>query len=260
MDLTKMFLFLLTLLSIYHAKFGVFNPIQLLRQGSGAAGEYSDCLSWRLAVETNNLRDWRTVPESCAEYVADYMLGKQYRDDCDLVADAASDYAQSVKPTAGGDGKDVWVFDIDETTLSNIPYYNRSDVRFGALPRNGTKYYQWVAQGAAPPVPSVLRLYNTVLSLGFKTVILSASSDQFTKIRSVNLNNAGYNYNWERLIFKGEADRGISGSMFKSKIRTELVNEGFRIVGNIGDQYGDILGDNIGNRTFKVPNPMYYIG
>ncbi|KAK6125145.1 hypothetical protein DH2020_041111 [Rehmannia glutinosa] len=193
MDLTKMFLFLLTLLSIYHAKFGVFNPIQILRPGSGAAGEYSDCLSWRLAVETNNLRDWRTVPESCAEYVADYMLGKQYSDDCDLVADAASDYAQSVKPTAGGDGKD-----------GTATQWHK------VLPMDGARRRRRFG-GAASTT-------------------------------------------------RGEADRGISGSMFKSKIRTELVNEGFRIVGNIGDQYGDILGDNIGNRTFKVPNPMYYIG
>lgn len=108
------------------------NPIQLLRPRSAIGGhrvEGLDCLSWRLAVETNNLQGWKLVPQSCEEYVGNYIMGKQYRQDCEAVADAAIDYAKSVQ--VAGDGKDVWVFDIDETTLSNLPYYARSDVQFG---------------------------------------------------------------------------------------------------------------------------------
>ena len=40
--------------------------LHLLRPHSGLAGhtvEGLDCLSWRLAVETDNLRDWSVVPE-----------------------------------------------------------------------------------------------------------------------------------------------------------------------------------------------------
>ena len=29
--------------------------------------------------------------------------------------------------------------------------------------------------------------------------------------------------------------------------------------GNVGDQWSDLLGENVGYRTFKVPNPMYNI-
>lgn len=57
------------------------------------------------------------------------MLGKQYRQDCDLVANAAYEYAKGLNLTK--DGKYVWVFDIDETTLSNLPYYTRDTVAFG---------------------------------------------------------------------------------------------------------------------------------
>ena len=49
------------------------------------------------------------------------MLGYQYREDSKVVTNQAIVYAQSLK--LKGDGKDVWVFDIDETTLSNLPYY-----------------------------------------------------------------------------------------------------------------------------------------
>ncbi|KAG8383639.1 hypothetical protein BUALT_Bualt04G0034900 [Buddleja alternifolia] len=165
-----------------------FNPIHLLRPRSGSlrlAGV--DCLSWRLAAETNNLRHWKLVPASCENYIGNYMLGEQYKNDCKVVADAAIEYAKSLK--LAGDGKDVWVFDTDETTVSNLPYYARSDVLFG-----------------------------------------------------------------------GRADWGTSTVDYKSKKRTELVNEGYRIVGNIGDQWSDLLGANPGNRTFKMPDPMYYVG
>lgn len=79
------------------------------------------CLSWRLAVETNNIRDWTTVPKICQGYVGDYMQGTQYREDSRTVTDQASRYAESLE--LAGDGKDVWIFDIDDTSLSNLPFY-----------------------------------------------------------------------------------------------------------------------------------------
>ncbi|MCD7449334.1 hypothetical protein HAX54_051275 [Datura stramonium] len=38
---------------------------------------------------------------------------------------------------------------------------------------------------------------------------------------------------------------------FKSSKRTELVKAGYRIVGNMGDQWTDLIGENPGSRTFK---------
>ncbi|GJY73727.1 acid phosphatase, class B-like protein [Tanacetum coccineum] len=68
------------------------NEIHLLMPHSGSAGQKHsdlDCLSWRLGVETNNIRDWTAVPQTCEDYVGHYMHGKQYRKDCDLVAEEA---------------------------------------------------------------------------------------------------------------------------------------------------------------------------
>ncbi|KZV56691.1 HAD superfamily, subfamily IIIB acid phosphatase [Dorcoceras hygrometricum] len=39
----------------------------------------------------------------------------------EAVAEDAAEYAKSVE--FSGNGKDAWVFDIDETLLSNVPYY-----------------------------------------------------------------------------------------------------------------------------------------
>ncbi|CAN4098484.1 unnamed protein product [Withania somnifera] len=233
--------------------------IHRLRPQTGSAGHrvpQLDCLSWRLAVETNNLQNWKLVPKECENYVGHYMLGKQYRRDCEYVAKEAIEYAKGLK--LGGDGKDVWVFDIDETTLSNLPYYARSDVAFGAIAFNNTKFNAWIAEGKAPAIPSILGVYKTVLSLGIKPVFITGTRENFRQVRITNLQKVGYS-NWAKLLLKGENDSG-SAVAFKSSKRTELVKAGYRIVGNIGDQWTDLIGENVGTRTFKVPDPMYYIG
>lgn len=51
----------------------------------------------------------------------------------------------------------------------------------------------------------------------------------------------------------------LSTISFKSSERKKLQQEGYKIVGNIGDQWSDILGTPEGDRTFKLPNPMYYV-
>lgn len=115
---------------------GVFHDqIHLLRPQSGSAGRKIpgiNCLSWRLAVEMDNIQNWDVVPMQCENYVGNYMLGKQYRRDSEEMTAAAYNYAKNL--TLGKDGKDIWVFDIDDTSLSNLPYYARPDNAFGYQP------------------------------------------------------------------------------------------------------------------------------
>ena len=72
-------------------------------------------------MEAYNKRDWKTVPASCEGYVGHYMLGGHYRRDSRVVVDEAVAYAEGLE--LAGNGREVWVFDIDETSLSNLPYY-----------------------------------------------------------------------------------------------------------------------------------------
>ncbi|KAK9066206.1 hypothetical protein SSX86_013527 [Deinandra increscens subsp. villosa] len=234
------------------------NQIHLLMPHSGSAGKNHsgiNCLSWRVAVETDNIIGWTQIPESCVDYVGHYMLGQQYRDDCEVVAAEAYKYAQGLNLT--GDGKDVWVFDIDETTLSNIPYYARDDVAFGYIPYNSTRFDEWVASAAAPAIPASLKLYNQLIELGFKIVFLTGTREPFTVPRTENLKAVGYTQ-WEKLILKGVDENG-GAVEYKSSKRKALEEGGYRIRGNMGDQWSDLLGSNAGDRTFKLPDPMYYI-
>ncbi len=46
---------------------------------------------------------------------------------------------------------------------------------------------------------------------------------------------------------------------YKTKERLKLEEQGYRIWSGFGDQWSDITGAASGSRTFKLPNPMYYI-
>lgn len=212
------------------------------------------CASWRFASEANNLGPWRTVPEECGAYVRDYMTGRSYGFDLELVARESSKYARSV--SLAGDGKDAWIFDIDETLLSNLPYY--ADHEFGLEAFDGHKFDKWVENAMAPAIQSSLKLYEEILSLGFKIILLTGRSERHRSVTVDSLKSAGY-HDWERLILRGMNDHGKHATTYKSEKRSEIIADGYRILGNSGDQWSDLLGSSMSNRSFKLPNPMYYI-
>lgn len=61
------------------------------------------------------------------------------------------------------------------------------------------------------------------------------------------------------LLCRDAEDHGKLAIIYKSEKRNDMVKNGFRILGNSGDQWSDILGSSMPTRSFKLPNPMYYI-
>lgn len=88
------------------------------------SGEDAFCSSWHFAVETNDAGFWATVPQNCVGYVRRYITGARYESDLAMVASKSLEFARGLE--IAGDGKDAWIFDIDETLLSNLPYYAAS--------------------------------------------------------------------------------------------------------------------------------------
>ncbi|XP_066376610.1 acid phosphatase 1-like [Miscanthus floridulus] len=213
------------------------------------------CASWRLAAEANNLAPWKAVPAECAQHVRDYVTGAAYRSDLELVARESAAYARAALPL-GDDGRDAWVFDVDETLLSNLPYY--AEHGYGAELFDHHKFDEWVERGEAAAIPSSLRLYNEVRELGFKTFLLTGRSEGHRGVTVENLNKQGF-HDWEKLILRAAGDRKKTATVYKSEKRKEMEEEGCRILGNSGDQWSDLLGSSMSARSFKLPNPMYYI-
>ncbi|XP_058214417.1 acid phosphatase 1-like [Rhododendron vialii] len=212
------------------------------------------CDSWRYSVETNDAGEWSLVPARCEEYVEEYITGGRYRSDSELVAVDASAFAETVN--VSGDGMDAWVFDIDETLLSNVPYYAARG--FGSEKYNETSWDEWVDLAEAPALPASLKLYKEVQQQGFTIFLLTGRDESQRNITVKNLHYAGYS-NWKRLILRQESDLGKLAIVYKSERRKALEDEGYTIHGSSGDQWSDLSGFAIAARSFKLPNPMYYI-
>ncbi|GER50814.1 HAD superfamily [Striga asiatica] len=213
-----------------------------------------ECTSWRVSVEANNLSPWKTIPVECGEYVKDYMTGKGYEIDLQMVSNEAANYARSVD--LSGDGKDAWIFDVDETLISNLPYYQQHG--YGLEIFDSTKFDEWVETGMAPAIEPSLKLYEEVLKLGFKVILLTGRSERHRGITVENLSRAGIR-EWDKLILRSSEDHAKTATKYKSDKRDELVGEGYRILGNSGDQWSDLLGSSMSARSFKISNPMYHI-
>ncbi|XP_072965691.1 acid phosphatase 1-like [Typha angustifolia] len=243
------FLALLLLLSISSASSR--SPVEIFfHKGENfghSAGEIKDqlCKSWRLAVETNNLKDWNAdrVQERCAEYVKEYITGGQYDSDFDLISKQSLDFAKL--ESSSGTGMDGWVFGLDDTLLSNI----------GQL---GWKDPKELSSDAPSAIPSSLWLYNELKNLGYKLFILSGRSEHQRNETVSQLLNAGYD-SWTRLILRDEADTAKTTRQFKSEKREELGNEGYILRGSSGDQWSDLMGYPMALRSFKLPNPIYFM-
>ncbi|GAB2303697.1 Sigma1B-adaptin [Dionaea muscipula] len=94
--------------------------------------------------------------------------------------------------------------------------------------------------------------------MGIKVFLLTGRIEQQRNLTVQNLINVGFS-NWDKLILRSSDDQGKEAIVYKSEKRSEMASEGYRIVGNSGDQWSDLLGSSMSIRSFKLPNPMYYI-
>ncbi|KAL6890130.1 hypothetical protein ACP4OV_008893 [Aristida adscensionis] len=118
-----------------------------------------------------------------------------------------------VAQAIAGDGKEVWVFDIDETALSSLPYYATHG--FGIRPFNATSFIEYVKLGTAPALPETQRLYKKLVSLGIRPVFLSGRPDSQRAVTAENLRRQGYS-GWEKLLLKPAAGAKATAVAYKS--------------------------------------------
>ena len=174
----------------------------------------------------------------------------QYDYEIKQVATAAMDYLQKRVHDAKQGEKMAAVFDIDETTLSNWTQMNTCGF---CDYRTQAQYYPSVNDPAIVPV---LELFRLAEKLGVKTFFITGRSEQQRAATVANLTGAGY-AKWEQLIMRpnGNAD---PARVFKPAQRQTIVDSGYTIVLNIGDQASDLAGC-CAERSFKLPNPFYLV-
>lgn len=146
-------------------------------------------LSWRVAVEANNVGPWRTVPDRCYGHVERYIMGGQYEQDVEVVKEQILEYADGIE--VGGDGKDGWVMDVDDTCISNVGYYKGN--RFGCEPFDSGKFKEWIRKGECPAISGMLEVFKRLLERGFKVFLVTGrDKNTMAHVTALNLHRQGF--------------------------------------------------------------------
>jgi hypothetical protein len=160
-------------------------------------------------------------------------------------------------------GKPAIVFDIDDTTLNTYSYEIYSNFVY-----NPTSNAAFVNAGSAsvfPAVPGMTGLEAKAVHEGYTVFFLTGRPATQTSGTEANLTDAGYTYDPADLYLKDLSAPWLSScapscttTQYKSLTRQHIESMGYDIVANFGDQYSDLNGG-FSDRTFKMPNPMYYL-
>jgi predicted secreted acid phosphatase len=144
------------------------------------------------------------------------------------------------------------VLDVDETTLSN---YN------GIITRkfcdNSKLINRDIHQANAPAIAPMLALYNDAKEQNIAIFFVTGRRPSLQRATEKNLKRAGYT-SWRGIYFRPEFDNNPSVIPYKTQVRANITQKGYTIIASIGDQASDLTGG-YSEKTFKLPNPFYYL-
>lgn len=177
-----------------------------------------------------------------------------YWSDLDAQTRRADAVLESAVKSAPRAAKLAIVLDIDETSLSSYCEEIRED--FGYIPAMNDPWI--VSAEAAVPVPGTVRLAAHAQALGVSVFFITGRPERQREATAQNLKLAGYS-DWKHLSLRQTADVGVATGMFKAAERQKIVDAGYRIVLNMGDQWSDLDGAPMAEHSIKLPNPFYYL-
>jgi predicted secreted acid phosphatase len=164
-----------------------------------------------------------------------------------VIAKAKSEFDE-----VGIKNNSVVIFDVDETALDN--YELAEKMGFGYVYEMNKK---WNAEMKAPAIKGVKELYDFLLSKGAKIIFLTGRNFPEYEVTYQNLKNAGYSV-FDTLITQIGDETKMKAREFKGKKRACLSEQGYEIIGTVGDQWSDLEGLYHGIQI-KIPNYLYLI-
>jgi len=145
----------------------------------------------------------------------------------------------------------AFVFDIDETSLSNMEYELKYDFGYSK-----DTWDNWVNEGKAIAIREVKRFYDTLVSRNIAIIFITGRNLSQFDITKKNLISEGY-FKFDTLICRNNQELHLKAIEYKSNKRRNL-SEKYTIIGSIGDQWSDLDGGWT-ILKIKLPNYMYYI-
>jgi predicted secreted acid phosphatase len=190
--------------------------------------------------------------------VDEYIHSGRYDEDVAKVVTTARAWLDERSKTSV---KPAIVLDIDETSLSNWPAYRLNG--WGRIVSGGCDLQHgpcglraWQALGQAKALAPTLALARRARELGVAVFFISGRPPNLREATERNLREQGYE--WTGVVLLPEGAQFASAADFKAPERRKITEEGYTIVLSLGDQESDLKGG-YAERTFKLPNPIYYL-
>lgn len=197
-----------------------------------------------VSCSSNQIINLRTAKDIVKDY---YESGKYDEELTEVVNDAKKKFDK-----VEVESNSAVIFDVDETALNNYGLAKMMD--FGYVYDLNKKWNEELKATAFKPVKD---LYDYLLNKGFKIVFLTGRNSNEYDVTYKNLIKECYT-EFDTLITQSKEDQKLKSQEFKSKIRTELTNKGYQIVGTVGDQWTDLNGPYSGIQI-KLPNYLYEV-
>lgn len=144
------------------------------------------------------------------------------------------------------------VLDVDESALSN--YEDIKRFQFGGTPE---EIQAANADGHDTVIRPTLSLFNLAVKNGVAVFFIAGRKQYEYPNTATNLHNAGYN-RWDGLFLEPNHYNKASAIPFKVASRKRIIEMGYDIVLDVGDQYSDLKGG-YADMLIKLPNPFYYL-
>ena len=174
-----------------------------------------------------------------------YESGRFYTEVEDVVKEAEKEFDKiKIKNNS------AVVFDVDETALDN--YALAKSMGFGYVYKMNK---EWNAEMKSPALKPVKELYDYLLERGVHIIFLTGRNFPEYEVTYQNLKNVGYTV-FDTLITQIGDETKMKSRDFKSSKRVFLTNEGYDVIGTVGDQWSDLRGEDHGIQV-KIPNYLY---
>lgn len=182
--------------------------------------------------------------------VYDYQQSGQYNREISQVVKAAHEWIETRTAKVAAGEKLAAVFDVDETSLTNLAYM--LDCGFCSTAAQAKLY----PADRLRAIPQVLDLYTFAKSKGVAVIFVTGRYESGRDLTVRTLQSAGYE-NWDDLQMRlnGNSD---PARVMKAGIRAGIERKGYKIILNIGDQLSDLAGGH-SERTYKLPDPFYFV-
>ena len=230
-----------------------------------------------LDVLRQQIRNYYGDPLGTGVFAADSFYAKE----ADRVADRGEWYLSShFQRHHGASRMKAIVLDVDDTTLATWNYEIFSNWAY-----NPTTNATFVTEQRFPAVPGMVDLVKKAASRGYAIFFITGrpAAQEAATLGNLTVDGVGVDAGYPAPTTLNDGEDGLftkpavadypdylkaacagdpNGSCttihYKSATRAHIESLGYDIVADFGDQFSDLKGG-FADRTFKMPNPNYFL-